>query len=221
VYTPQPVRTLALLSAVFLLAPPAAPRLEVSASDGRLTIRATATPLADILDEVARKTGMAVVFETARPRQPVTANIQSLPEEEAIARLLHGQPVSWGVKLSANRRRVERLVLADPSKRGGAGQDAKAEGASDVPAPRVPDEASYPAEPRPTPTPTPRPTPTPTPSPTGRPTPSPTPRATATPTPRPTPTVRPTPRPTTTPTPRPTPTPTPRPTPTPTPRPQP
>jgi hypothetical protein len=215
------VRTLAFLSAVVLLAPPAAPRLEVSAADGRLTIRATATPLSEVLDEVARKTGMQVVFETARPRQPVTANIQSVPEEEAIARLLEGQPVSWGVKLSANRRRVERLVIADPSTRGGAGRDPKAEGAADVPSPVVPAEASYPSEPRPTPTPTATPRPAPTPSPTATPTVRPSVRPT--PTPRPTPTARPTPtpRPTATPTarPTPTPTPTPRPTPTPTPRP--
>jgi hypothetical protein len=214
-----------LFSAVVLLAQPAAPRLEVSASDGRLAIRATATPLADVLDEVARKTGMVVVFETARPRQPVTANIPSLPEEEAIARLLEGQPVSWGVKLSANRRRVERLVLADPTKRGATGRDAKTEAASDVPAPQVPDEASYPPPARPTPTPAATPRPTPTPTPTPRPTVTPTARPTTSPTPRPTPTARPTPtpRPTARPTarPTPTPTPTPRPTPTPTPTPRP
>lgn len=182
----EPVRPLMLLSALVLFAPQTPP-LQVTASDGRVTIRATRVPLFEILQELARKTGMEVVYESALPRQPITATLENLPDEDAIAKLLEGVPLSWGVKLSANRRRVERLVLADPSKRGGT-----------VPSPRVPADASYPSEPmrEPSPTPTPRPTP----SPTSKPTPSPT--ATPTPASKPTPTPKPTPKPTPTPSPR-------------------
>jgi hypothetical protein len=186
-----------LLPALFLFAAQGPP-LQVTASDGRVTIRATRVPLSEILQELARKSGMEVVYESAMPRQPITTTIENLPEEEAIARLLDGVPLSWGVKLSANRRRVERLVLADPSKRRGGRPEAKAPGGSDVPAPRTPAAASYPSEPArvAVPRPTPRPRPTPTPSPTAKPMsrpgakPTPSARPTSKPTPKPTPTPR-------------------------------
>jgi hypothetical protein len=194
----EPVRPLMFLSALVLFAPQTPP-LQVTASDGRVTIRATRVPLFEILQELARKTGMEVVYESALPRQPITATLENLPDEDAIAKLLEGVPLSWGVKLSANRQRVERLVLADPSRRGGT-----------VPPPRVPADASYPSEPMrgpvpsPTPTPTPRPTPTPTSKPTPSPTATPTSRPIATPTPasKPAPTPKPTAKPTPTPAPR-------------------
>jgi hypothetical protein len=167
--------------------------LEVSAADGRLTIRTIGTPLADVLQEVARKTGMQVVFETKPPRQLVSANIEGLPEEEAIARLFEGQSLSWAVQLAPNRRRIERVVIAEP----GAAR-AKPPGQSrsqDVPEPNVPAEASYPPSRRLSPTATPRPSPTASPRPSPSPTASPRPSPRATPTPSPSPTRRPTPTP--------------------------
>jgi hypothetical protein len=168
-----------LWSLILLVAPPSAtPFLDVQAADGRLTIRAAGMPLFTVLDEVARKTGMEVVFEAQAPRPPITVNIQALPEEEAIAKLLEGQPVSWGVKLSANQRRVERLVVAEPGAAARADQRAN----KPVPEPDVPDEASHPGARRMTPA-----TPRPSPSPTARPSPSPTPTRRPTPTPSPRP----------------------------------
>lgn len=242
-YTLQPVRLLALASTLAVLAAPARPGLEVSASAGRITVRASGVPLSEVLEEIGRKTGMEVVFESAPPRQPVTANIQGLPEEEAIAKLLEGQALSWGVKLSANQRRVERLVIADPKSAGAAKPRAKPReepgtGDDAIPEPAVPADASYPVPPRPTPTPRPSPTPTasPRPSPTATPTasprpsptpsPRPSPSASPTPIPRPSPTVTPrpfptvSPRPSPSPSPLPSPRPSPRPTPTPPPQPQ-
>jgi hypothetical protein len=225
-YTRRPVRALALL-AVLLLAVPDARRLEVSASAGRVTITASRVPLSEVLEELVRKTGIEVVFESSSARAVlVSADIRALPEEEAIAKLFDGLPVSWGVKLRADQRRVERLVVADARVVGKAGPSSPASPSprpspspSPIPSPRPPAAASYPSEPaaRPTPTPSPSPRPSPSPSPTPGPgaRPTPTPRATPSPAARTTPSVRPSPRPT----PSVSPTPTPKPTPKPTPRP--
>jgi hypothetical protein len=175
---------------MLLAPPPPGSMLEVSAADGRLTIRTIGTPLADVLQEVARKTGMQVVFETRPPRQLVSANIEGLPEEEAIARLFEGQSVSWAVQLAANRRRIERLVIAEPGVAGRAKQPGQAK-PQDVPEPEVPAEASYPPPRRFGPSPTPRPSPTASPRPSPRATPTPSPGPTRRPTPTPTPTPRP------------------------------
>jgi hypothetical protein len=138
------MRRLVFVSNLVLFLPAARPPLEVSTVQGRITIRATAVPLSDILEELSRKTGIEVVFESARPRQAVTTTITALPEEDAIAKLLEGLPLSWGLRRGA-RGRVETLVIAgDPSRRPTTPRPR----ASPTPGtPREPSAASYPSEP--------------------------------------------------------------------------
>jgi hypothetical protein len=138
------MRLLLLLSAAVFLLSAAVPRVEVSAAQGRLTIRAEGVPLSDVLDELSRKAGVEVVYEGPRPRHPVTARITGLPEEEAIATLLGGVPVSWALRRSPNGRVATLVIAGDPSRR----PTAPPPRPSPSPArPRVPAKASYPSEP--------------------------------------------------------------------------
>ena len=138
------MRSLFLLSALAIVLSAAVPRVEISAGQGRITIRADGAPLSEVLDELSRKAGIEVVYEGSRPRHPVTARITALPEEEAIAKLLEGVPVSWGLRRSANGRVGTLVIAGDPSRR----PSAQPPRPSPSPArPRVPAAASYPSEP--------------------------------------------------------------------------
>jgi len=138
------MRSQFLLSALALLLSATAPRVEISAGQGRITIRADAAPLSDVLDELSRKAGIEVVYAGPRPRHPVTARITGLPEEEAIAKLLDGLPISWGLRRNANGRVGTLVIAGDPSRR----PSPQPPRPSPSPGrPRVPAAASYPSEP--------------------------------------------------------------------------
>lgn len=140
------MRLLLLLSAVALLLSAAVPRVEILAGQGRIAIRADGAPLSDVLDELSRKAGIEVVYQGPRPRHQVTARIAGLPEEEAIATLLGGVPVSWALRRSPNGRVSTLVIAGDPSRRP-TPQPPRASPSPSPTRPRVPAKASYPSEP--------------------------------------------------------------------------
>jgi hypothetical protein len=86
--------------------------VEVRNNGGRLDLRATATPLADVLDRLARTTGMKVVHEGAPPRQQVTLALAGRTHAEAVLGVLDGQGLNYALKMDATGTRVEMLILA-------------------------------------------------------------------------------------------------------------
>ena len=86
--------------AVFVAAAAAAtaPRgssLRVETSADGIEIKAVAVPLADVLDRIARETGMKVLYDGAPPRKPVTLTLARRTSAEAvkvIAQLLEFLP---------------------------------------------------------------------------------------------------------------------------------
>jgi len=86
--------------------------VEVRNNGGRLDLRATATPLADVLDRLARTTGMKIVHEGAPPRQQVTLALAGRTHAEAVLGVLDGQGLNYALKMDATGTRVEMLILA-------------------------------------------------------------------------------------------------------------
>ena len=86
--------------------------VEIRNNGGRLDLRATATPLADVLDRLARTTGMKVVHEGAPPRQQVTLALAGRTHAEAVLGVLDGQGLNYALKMDATGTRVEMLILA-------------------------------------------------------------------------------------------------------------
>jgi hypothetical protein len=78
-------------------AQPARDKVSVTSKDGRLVIRATAAPLGDVLEGIARATRRSVRYEGPRPTQPVTLTIVAATPEEAFAKALEGQALSYGM----------------------------------------------------------------------------------------------------------------------------
>jgi hypothetical protein len=76
-----------------------------------VSISADATPLQAVLDEVARQTGMKVVYEGARPSMLVHLRVQAPSVARAVVDLMAGVPVGFAMRLDPTGRGVETLIL--------------------------------------------------------------------------------------------------------------
>lgn len=74
-------------------------------------IHAAAVPLADLLDELARRTGVQLAFEGANPRQTITVDMKCGKPADALLGVLEGQGLNYVLQMSPDGARVERLVL--------------------------------------------------------------------------------------------------------------
>jgi len=98
--------------AVLLLAVPAAAEVTVTPVGERVSVRAVAAPLSDVLEQLARTTGMKVIYEGAAPRLPVTVTIEARTPVQAVLAVLEGQGLNFGLRTDAAGQRVDRLVVA-------------------------------------------------------------------------------------------------------------
>ena len=105
---------LALVTAAVLVAAPLAHAgVDIRPGDGgRLTVRADAAPLSDILDRLAKQTGMKVVYDGAPPRQLVTATLENRTPAEAVLGMLEGQGLNFAIAMDRTGLRVETLMMA-------------------------------------------------------------------------------------------------------------
>lgn len=124
-----------VLSVLVLQAAAAAGELEVRARDGLVSIRARDVPLREVLDRLARETGMKVVYDGAPPGVAVSTTVEELAEREAVVRLFEGLGLSYAFMLDAGGTRVATLLVAGPA-------------AASVPGPRT-SRAAVPGRPQP------------------------------------------------------------------------
>jgi hypothetical protein len=123
-----------LLPAALLAALPAAsdqaPRVTVTPE--QTTVSAVAASLSDLLDQLARQTGMKVTYEGGRPRLLVGARVQRPTPAEAILALLEGQGVAYAMQLDETGTRVVTLLVL------GGGPAGGGTAASSTPAAKAP-----------------------------------------------------------------------------------
>ncbi len=133
--------TLALL---LLAAGPAGAEVTVTTDGETISLRAVAAPLGTVLDQLARKTGMKVVYEGGAPRQPVTLTVEGRTATEAVLAVLEGQGVNFGLRADESGKRVVSLIVAGQAPAGavttgGAAPPPQKPGPVSAPVP-VPDE---------------------------------------------------------------------------------
>ena len=127
---------------------PVAADVRVQQEGGLLNVEASGAPVSEVLDRLARQTGMQVVYEGAPPRLPVTLSIARRTPAEAVFSLLEGLGLNYALRLDESGGRVLTLVMA------GAAASTPA-GAAPVPQrpelakmpPPYPPPPSYPQEP--------------------------------------------------------------------------
>jgi len=101
-----------VLSAVLLAGIPGADASEILASSDGVTIRAEATPVSQVLDELAKQAGVKVIYDGPPPQDPVTVDRQSPTLAEAIPALLEGLGLSYVLKMDDTGTKVETIFLA-------------------------------------------------------------------------------------------------------------
>ena len=106
------MRVPAALVVVALAAAPATAEVAVRVAGGHVDLTATAAPLAEVLDRLARQTGMKVVYEGAAPRQLVTLSLHGRTPTETVLAVFEGLGVNFALVADPSGSRVQTLVVA-------------------------------------------------------------------------------------------------------------
>ncbi len=121
------MRVRAALVVLTLATAPATAEVVVRVSGGQVELTASAAPLAEVLDRIARQTGMKVVYEGAAPRQLVTLSLHGRTLTETLLAVFEGLGVNFALVADTTGARVQTLVIAGtatatgtPSSSGGA-----------------------------------------------------------------------------------------------------
>ncbi|HEY7412185.1 MAG TPA: hypothetical protein VII13_15670 [Vicinamibacteria bacterium] len=101
---------LALAGVPAMAAPPS-----VSQSGGLVDVTATATPVSEVLDRLARETGMKLVYEGPHPRTLVSVTVTAATPAQAVFRVLEGLGVGYATRLDPTGTKVESLLVVGSS----------------------------------------------------------------------------------------------------------
>jgi hypothetical protein len=124
-YTGFMERWVLCLVSLGLLAPAARAEVDVRVSDERVDVTATAAPLADVLDRLARQIGTDIVYEGTPPRQRVTLALEGRSPAEAVQGILEGQGLNYALVADPSGRGVQTLLLAGPAGKGSSPPPAR------------------------------------------------------------------------------------------------
>lgn len=114
---------------VLLLARPLAAEVTITPTgDQHVSVRVVAAPLAEVLDQLARRTGMRVTYEGSQPRQPITLTVEDRTAVQAVMAVMEGQGLNFGLRMDASGTRVDRLLVLGlaPSSAGSASSTSSA-----------------------------------------------------------------------------------------------
>jgi hypothetical protein len=106
------MRLPAALAGLSLLAVPAAAEVAVRVADGHVELVAKTAPLSEVLDRLARQTGMKVVYEGPAPRQLVTVTLRGRSPAETVLSLLEGLGLNFALVADPAGSRVQTLLVA-------------------------------------------------------------------------------------------------------------
>lgn len=88
----------------------AVPSLSVSVETSRVVVAAEQTSLGAILAALADKTGINVVYDGPEPVEPVSVSVSAATVKDAVATLLEGQHLRYGLSAD-DKGRVTAVVV--------------------------------------------------------------------------------------------------------------
>lgn len=101
-----------VLALTLVALPAAAAEVNVRVVDGRVDLAATAAPVAEVLERLARQTGMKVIYEGPQPRQLVSLSLSRRTPAEAVVGLLEGLGVNYMLFGDPTGVGVQTLMIA-------------------------------------------------------------------------------------------------------------
>ena len=136
-------RIVALLALVAL--PTAASEVQVRLNGDLLDVVATAAPLQEVLAQLARQTGMKVVYDGPAPRTLLTVTLPQRTPVEAVLGLFEGLSLNYAIKTDPGGTHIDTLIVSGaPGASGSAGRSPQPQ-----PAQALRPSAPQPAEPQP------------------------------------------------------------------------
>lgn len=116
------MRLLRVTAGLFLFVAVASARAEVQVrlAEGKLDVTATSAPVSEVLDRIARQTGMKIVYDGAPPRSLVSVTIQGRSPVETIYGLLEGLGLNYALRTDLGGSKVDTLLLLAGSSGGPA-----------------------------------------------------------------------------------------------------
>jgi hypothetical protein len=105
-------RVLPLALLLSLATPLAHAEVRVEQRGNRVDLAVTRAPVADVLDRIARQTGMKVVYDGPPPRQLVTMSVRDRTQAEAVLAVLEGLGLNYALLSDPSGTRVETLMVA-------------------------------------------------------------------------------------------------------------
>src|SRR5512134_632785 len=104
----------AALVAALGLAVPVSAGVEVGMRGGRMRLEAKSAPLSEVLDGLARETGMKVIYEGAPPRKPITISLDRETAIEVLLEVLERSSPNYALRMDATGMRAATLVVVAP-----------------------------------------------------------------------------------------------------------
>jgi hypothetical protein len=86
--------------------------VEVVSEGERISVKADRLPLSQLLDRIARKTGMTVTYEGTRPSMLVSLDVERVSEVEAVLKVMEGLGISYVLKTDATGEGVDLLIVS-------------------------------------------------------------------------------------------------------------
>jgi hypothetical protein len=86
--------------------------VQVKLRDGRMTIEATNVSIAEILDRVAKNTGMKVIYDGPPPTQNVKVSLTERTPADAVLGILEGRGLNFAVILNTAGTQVQTLLVS-------------------------------------------------------------------------------------------------------------
>ena len=97
--------------AAVLAARSGAAQTEVRKVGDKLDVKATAAPIAEILDRIARETGMKVSYDGPAPRGRVSVSRTGVTPAQAVLAVLEGQGLNYALRMDPQGVRIETLLM--------------------------------------------------------------------------------------------------------------
>jgi len=133
-------RLAAAVALAFGVAAPLRAAVDVTVTGDRVHVRAARAPLGDVLDGLARRTRMKVVYDGARPHTLVSVELRDRTPAQAVLGVLEGLGVSYALVMNANGTEVEMLMIVGAGASPGGGVGPAAAVAAKPSSRHVPDE---------------------------------------------------------------------------------
>ena len=95
----------------FILSAPLHAGVEITSSDNRWDVTAAGAPVSEVLDGLARKTRMKVIYEGGTPRTLVTVELRGRTPAEAVLGVLEGLGLNYALVLDVSGTEVETLMI--------------------------------------------------------------------------------------------------------------